>query len=416
MDKSFPDQLRASAAAMSRRQQNTTDACRVSVVTSLAEAIHENAKLLEKLSVGSPEDILNRAFSTNSALSTACTFAMEQQAASADRELQLHRQIGYGRCGYVFELIGTGEVAKVAVSDDGIELYVDCYMHQKILESFQKVMQQIPLCHIPTPREYIAPTSLKWWEVRGPRFPEEHRKLRGVLISERILPLPKIVRHALIDKYCPQQYREAAIANPINRDCLVRVYLGELRNNRPYMNFNLRNFQLCLDQIPDLELSADDFASTIANTLAVIHFHAELDARDVEFVLGTAPSFSHSQLPPAAELLRGSPNSGTAPIGTGINSGKRWIHLWVLDFNECGPITMDEEGMEIAADAFYQNAPYCPRPPKAGIMSNAQMDYLWAVFRQSYLKSSGIVLKGRSMDPEKLPRTFMDKLEESRPY
>jgi hypothetical protein len=250
-------------------------------------------------------------------------------------------------------------------------------------------------------------------KVEGLAFQRSIEKLRSVLISERILPLPKIVRHAFIAKYCPEQHREAAIADPRNRDCLVRVYLGELRNNRPYMNFSLRNFPLYLDQILDLELNAEGFADAIANTLAIIHFRAELDARDVEFVLGMSPSFSHNQLPSFAELLRGSPNLSTGPSGNGINFKKRWIHLWVLDFNECAPITMDEAGMDLAATAFQENAPYCPRPPKAGIKSNAQVYTLWVAFRQSYLKTSSIVLKKRAMDPEKLPRMFIAKLEES---
>jgi len=379
---------------------------------SLADAIHENAKLLEKLSFNGPEVILNRAFSITSTLSTTSTFAIEQQKASTDDKLLPYPQIGFGRCGYVFELTGTDQVAKVAISEDGMELYVDCCMHQKIRESLQKVPQGIPLCHIPTPRQYIAANDIQWWENQGPRFPVEHRKLRSVLICERILPLSKIIRRAFIDKYCPEQHREAAIADPRNRDCLVRVYLGELRNNRPYMNFSLRNFPLYLDQILDLELNAEGFVDAMANTLAIIHFQAELDARDIEFVLGMSPSFSHYQLPPAAELLKGSPNSSTAPPGTGINVKKRWIHLWVLDFNECAPITMDEAGMDLAATAFQENAPYYPRPPKAGNVSNAQMNILWVAFRQSYLKTSSIVLKGRAMDPEKLPRMFIEKLEE----
>jgi hypothetical protein len=195
----------------------------------------------------------------------------------------------------------------------------------------------------------------------------------------------------------------------------VRVYLGELRNNRPYMNFNLRNFPLYLDQIVGLELSADDITSTLASTLAVIHFKAEIDARDVEFVLGTAPSFSHNQAPTSAEILTGSPRMSSAPAGTGINFTNRWIHLWVLDFNECAPITMDETGMETAAVAFHQNAPYCPRPPRAATVSNAEMDEVWVTFEQSYLRTSSTVLRERAMDPQRLPRLFIEKVKELRP-
>lgn len=246
-------------------------------------------------------------------------FALEQQTTSTNRILQFYGKIGYGRCGHVFGLDGTGEVAKVAVDHDGFEVYNEFYMQQKIRESLQEFSQQISLCNVPTLRQYIAVTDARWWEDHGPRFPEEHRQPRSVLISERILPLSKIVQYALIDKYCPDGRKEAAIVDPINRDCLARVYLGELRNNRPYMGFNLRNFPFYLDQIVGLELSSNDIASTIASTLAVIHFKAEIDARDVEFALGTALSFSHNQALTSAEILTGSSRMSSAPVGTGIN-------------------------------------------------------------------------------------------------
>jgi hypothetical protein len=76
---------------------------------------------------------------------------------------------------------------------------------------------------------------------------------------------------------------------------------------------------------------------------------------------------------------------------------------------------MDEEGMKTAAVAFYENAPYCPRPPKAGMVSNAEMDKVWATFEQSYLSTSSTVLKERAMDPQKLPRFFIEKVKELRP-
>lgn len=190
---------------------------------------------------------------------------------------------------------------------------------------------------------------------------------------------------------------------------MVRIYLGELRNNRPYMNFNLRNFPLYLDQIQSLDLNTDDIASTIANTLALVHFKAELDARDVEFVLGMSPLINHLQCLPSAVLRRMSPEGHDRSVDGHLT--KRVVCLWMLDFNECVPITMDEEGMDMAAAAFYENAPYCPRPPKAGIGANAKMDEVWAVFEQNYLQTSSTVLRERAMDPEKLPRMFIEKVK-----
>jgi hypothetical protein len=59
MNNSLADQLKARAAAMNRRQQNSTDSSRASVTPSLADVIQDNAKLqlLEKLSFNSPEAV-----------------------------------------------------------------------------------------------------------------------------------------------------------------------------------------------------------------------------------------------------------------------------------------------------------------------------------------------------------------------
>ncbi|KAK3669285.1 hypothetical protein LTR78_010823 [Recurvomyces mirabilis] len=80
----------------------------------------------------------------------------------------------------------------------------------------------------------------------------------------------------------------------------------------------------------------------MADALAVIYWHAKVDANDVEFVLAPA---------------------GTHPASAAWSSGVLGEHtMWVLDFDCCGVMTQDEEGVEKAARAFYRNDPYFPRP------------------------------------------------------
>lgn len=135
--------------------------------------------------------------------------------------------------------------------------------------------------------------------------------------------------------------------NPKNNNndtpCLVRLYLGRTfrphnrsrssTTNRPrsllspFPFHNMRNFPLCVDQMIHLGLDAPALTSTIAQTLALAHWHAGIDARDIEFVLG-APSSSLDRysVPSLAELHEMEKNtdfSGRRPQGYEFNNLQR---------------------------------------------------------------------------------------------
>ena len=156
-----------------------------------------------------------------------------------------------------------------------------------------------------------------------------------LLVSERILPLPRHVREALIDIWCPEGRRDVR-----NRDCLMRIYLGQRHSKgTPYGgNFSLRNFKLTLEKVEQLGLEKGPMAVAIAEGLAALHWGARCNAQDVEFVIGT------SRIPEDDHQVR------------------RTVDVWLLDFNQCTPITMDEKGCMEAAKAFWGNDPYYPRP------------------------------------------------------
>lgn len=72
-----------------------------------------------------------------------------------------------------------------------------------------------------------------------------------LLASERILPLPRYIREALIDIWCPEEKKEEARRDIRNRDCLMRIYLGQRRaKGTPYEGgFSLKNFQIDVGKI-----------------------------------------------------------------------------------------------------------------------------------------------------------------------
>jgi hypothetical protein len=75
------------------------------------------------------------------------------------------------------------------------------------------------------------------------------------------------------------------------------------------------------------------YAQAMAETLAIMHWLAKIDANDVEFVLA----------PPDDE-----------------DEGQ-WVNvlgehtMWILDFDLCRSMAMDEHGIEQAARAFWRN-------------------------------------------------------------
>jgi hypothetical protein len=116
------------------------------------------------------------------------------------------------------------------------------------------------------------------------------RQVAACLRSEQIPPLPEIIRKALINQYFPDDVKDTALTDTTNEDCLVRIYLGKRADyptqlQRP----SLRNLPLHVNQIEDLQIDVEDYARAMAEALAVMHWVAKINGRDVEFVLGGFP-------------------------------------------------------------------------------------------------------------------------------
>lgn len=317
------------------------------------------------------------------------------------------RKIGFGQCGLVFEWPGREMVVKVARPGFQDALWVDHEVHKAVYSAFSK-QKNTPQCNVPRVLRHISKHN-RWWQENKGLFMEQHEDFpfpSSALTSEHILPLAGVVRETLIKKYCPQSMQQAALENPLNRDCLARVYLGRRRSpHQPrQVNFSLRNFNLCLDQMMDLDLPVSSYASAIGEALAVIHWDANVDGYDVEFVLGSEASARPQppKTPPPQTTLE-SPWASS-------EDRRKTTRVWVLDFNLC---TRWEERVgweqpealvEQLVTAFFENDPYYPLP----LMGDELGKQLWSVFRDSYTIKAEEVLAEKDKRLKELPHTFIN--------
>ncbi|KAH7304980.1 zinc finger protein-domain-containing protein [Stachybotrys elegans] len=345
---------------------------------------------------------LARMLSVRPVVSTASSFAAQQtKAQEKDSKAQTYRKIGAGACGAIFASDGVSlayKIGKTGSNDDDNALRTDFEMHQRILKALRDFNAdiEIPTCHFFTSHEDKA-----WWD--------DHKELAmaaqatchtpaRVLVTERILPLPAPIRTGLIQTFCKESLQTTAAMDPANKDCLVRVYLGSTRGR--IMNFfSLRNFKLHLNQMIDLKFDYEALAVSMGQALALIHWKARTDGRDIEFALGSSTTRASANPQQSSRLdygTRNLDNSGTEDFT------HRETRLFVLDFNQVREISMDDAGVECAIQAFFINDPYYPRPRQE---SRLQQE-LWNSFVRSYLATSDMVLDDEQ-EYRVLPRKFI---------
>ncbi|KAJ6127563.1 hypothetical protein N7523_003175 [Penicillium sp. IBT 18751x] len=401
----------------SRREAQQSDKTMDSWTSSLVLDMEQNLQLEEKLSkdAETPQEVLHRLLSTKSAISTASSFALSRQAAIGTRAA--FREIGTGSIGKVYEQPGTPWAFKMLLVDRHTKLWNNYIMHLRIQQSFDALGETASLVEVPRV-SWFANKDSSFWDESLDLFPSELTVPRGpreILCMERVFPLPEMVRHALIDVFCNPAFAATAKAEPKNKDCLVRILLGRRRfgSSRPggSMCFSLRNYKLHLDQIQELNLDAEEYARSMADTLAVLHWHSKIDAMDVEFVLGSTPLDRNAarRILPLKYVEQLPPGSSTYEHATANQDyKKRTVSLWLLDFDACATITMDDAGVRRAVEAFFQTDPYCPRPNSR----DEHAQNLWTVFSQQYVATGRKVTTGTAWQslPEKFIQGIMNKL------
>ena len=350
----------------------------------------------------STHERLKRALSTQSVISTTSNFAtrMQRAASQLGLERQPVRVIGLGSCGSVFEMPGT----QLAFKKGGIapDIFRDFSLTNKVhyaVRDTRTIMQEAfpgstipktPLCH-----EYHPADDEAFWSRHIQRFPKGHRTKQPLFVVDRILPLPKETREDLITLYFDddEKIQQEAKDDPENKDCLLRIYLGERESVQQQEEFydTLRNFPMRLNMIEDLEIDFSQLAKEMAIGLATMHWQAQVDGMDVEFVLGSSAPWNGEQ------------PKGYDEAGEGINFERRSLHLWMFDFDKAREIELTKHDVDTKmVPAFLGNDPYYPRP---------QVDEdLWEEFVGFYLKASDVILRQNGVDEgaRGLPQQFLD--------
>ncbi|RAK96769.1 zinc finger protein [Aspergillus ibericus CBS 121593] len=394
-----------------RRELQGTDS---SWTSSLADALQQNLQLEDKLRRDeneTPQARLQRMLSTRSVISTSSSFAERQQAAIGSRNP--FREIGVGSIGKVFEQPGTPWAFKVLLIDRTEKLWNNYVMHLRIQQSFDKLGEIPGLVEIPRVA-WFADKDSEFWPENLHLFPNETgfpRQAREVMCMERVFPLPQPVRNALIELFCNPINAPAAKNDPLNKDCLIRLFLGRKRvgTSRPggSMFFSLRNYKLHADQIQELQLDADEYARNMADALAVLHWHTNIDTMDLEFVLGSSPfdqnAVRRQMRLPDIERLRPGTSTFEHTTNASLNFKKRIVSLWLIDFDACAPITMNAAGVQQAAKAFMENDPYYPRP----FSNDTYMENLSRIFSQRYVETGKKITIGSSQG---LPAQFVQEV------
>ncbi|KAK3117452.1 hypothetical protein LTR53_001139 [Teratosphaeriaceae sp. CCFEE 6253] len=267
--------------------------------------------------------------------------------------------------------IGAGNAARSS-NKPARSTHSKCNLEFSKVAAILKIDVRVPKC------EGYVNKADKWWREHGHRFATAGLLQQDVLISERILPLPKPIRGCLIN---------------------LTSVLG--RSNRPRSKqlnlFKLRNFPLHVDQLEGVDVDRTPYAVAMARTLAVMHWRVECDADDVEFVLG---GISLKDRDMTAEEFNCLPPQTTTMLQPEEIALKRpLMQLWMLDFNRVRVIEDDTLRVEAVVSAFYRNDPYFPRP----LGDNLADQQFWEVFNEAYICTSRCLLVLEQMETEKSP-------------
>ena len=162
----------------------------------------------------------------------------------------------------------------------------------------------------------------------------------------------------------------------------------------------------------ELGLDVEGLVGEMAIGLAVLHWEAEVDGMDVEFVLGGGASnhdgvneYRDSAVP--TDIMESTDPTESVETANPIDTRPRDVHLWVLDFDKASPIELITIDITTKlVPAFLGNNPYYPRP---------DIDRrLWDDFCKIYLEASEIILRDKKTSIESrardLPQAFLSEV------
>ncbi|MCJ1243997.1 hypothetical protein MMC30_001194 [Trapelia coarctata] len=366
---------------------------------------------------------------------------MPTETPSSSSSEHIFVKIGEGWCGVVYHYTNTGAVFKK--EKRGITtLFNDFDMQNRVWQCFCESdmlfgSSSLPRTTCPVFHAQANSTFWqKWWKDNGSKFPEEERgSPASFLFTERIPPVPLENQEDLIDKFCPEAVKDSAKESLENKKCIVRLYLGRRkRRSNTSRFFSLKNFLLHIDMAEEWGINVMVCTSQMATGLAVCHWRAQVDANDVEFVLGDFPAapIEHSVLfsdlksgraaafsekarasaagsPETEQELRAEADQEAPAEEPPKKVIPKPMRLWMLDYDKCRRMSYTEEGIRQAARAAEDNDPYFPKP----LQGNADDQELWEHFKSSYLDASQKVLvaQGLLVELGNAPMRFLEEWE-----
>ncbi|KAH7248008.1 zinc finger protein-domain-containing protein [Fusarium solani] len=311
---------------------------------------------------------------------------------------QLER-IGMGFCGSVWADVNSlaNEAASCMKREDGgpgRSITNEYHIHRLVNDAVNSNTRHAASFRIPLCRGFLKKSDADWSKILL-RLPPGSTACNA-LLSEKVQPVSETARRLLAVNYAKDHDSEVIVGDKKNEHCLIRPYLGRRRHGwarRPGKPafFSLRNFPLHIDQMEELGMPIEPYAKAMAEGLAFLLWVARVDANDVEFVLACPRPSNSESSKFEADIL--GPHS-----------------MWIIDFDCCNPLPMDEEGVEIAARCFWRNDPFYPRPGS----SNAADERLWGIFREQFLAVSERMLEDELSCVRELPVRLMDKIMETR--
>lgn len=386
----------------SRRQDNRTDESANSFGSSAREDAQLASQYLEStdLEAMADTDVLQRSLSVKSVIFTSSSFARRSLDAASRPELQEIIQIGEGLQGVIFEQIGIPYVYKKERPGNDLKasnLKREFTLHTAVQESFElydDILQGT--VRVPHVFEFVQPMD-PFWQNNLHRFPLAYRIPASTAKMDRILPLPKVVRRALITRFYPGtqgQSLDQAMIDPIlndipNKHCLARTYLGKNEVSFQPESFSLRNFPLDLQSMMTLGLDVNFLANAMGKAYAVMHWGAGINGDDVEFVLGTSA------------VQKGGSEKDEVQY--------RAIGFYLLDFGQCERVDLTED-VDVVYQAF--KGAVVTDDNQSFIPHYQRTPELFGVFRKAYVEAGQAILVRKNLVESFNTEEFMQEYKE----
>jgi hypothetical protein len=272
-------------------------------------------------------------------------------------------------------------------------------LHRLVSKAFDQYDDTIKSnVRVPRLLGIVQGTDDAYWTTVLHKFPAEYRTPGNMALMERILPLPKIIRKALIAHFYPRDTSpidsaiiETVLNDTPNKHCLARTYLGKENGVFTKEKFSLRNFPLYLFPMQQLGLDIGGIASSMGQAFAIMHWGAGVNGDDVEFVLGSS-------------TIKGKNTAGET-----LDFQHRSIGLFLLDFGQCDLVDFSD-----AEDVIYQSlkGAMVTGDNQLFIPHYKKTPELFSAFKEGYMNAGNIILEEKNMEMKFSMERFMAEYEE----